>query len=254
MRQFFLPEDYDGSPDLTLKGEDHHYITRVLRFSPGDSFPGRDRSGGLYTLEIIESGPEKSLISVRPAEKDQEDNEEVLPEIVLYTCVLKGKKFDQVIRQATETGVDRIQPLISRNTVVRLSPGEDGKKRERWQKIALEASQQCGNTVITRISPPADLKEFPLPKQGLSLFFHEKTLENKSLHMYLRKIPGSVHLFFGPEGGFSPEETERFLKSGFLPVYLGPNVLRAETAVIYGTGAVQTILRERKNWQGNRKV
>ena len=251
MRQFFLPEDYKNTPTILLSGEDHHYLTRVLRYSEGSEFPGRDRNGKLYSLKIVECGPESCLLSVEPEKAEGQNgggDTEKLPEIIVYTAILKGKKFDQVIRQATETGVNRIQPLISRNTIVKISSGEEEKKRDRWQKIALEASQQCGNPEITRVSPPVELKNLSLPEEDCILFFHEKMLENKPLHRYLREIPERLHLFFGPEGGFSPEETERFLNWGGKPVYLGSNVLRAETAVIYGTGAVQTILREHDRW------
>ncbi|MBI9103276.1 MAG: 16S rRNA (uracil(1498)-N(3))-methyltransferase [Spirochaetales bacterium] len=252
MRQFFLPEDYKGSRTLLLKGEDHHYLTRVLRYGEDKEFPGRDRDGNLYNLKMVEAGQESCLLSVEPDTTDTtrsgNESENPIPWITVYPAILKGKKFDQVIRQATETGVNSIQPLITRNTVVKVSAGDDEKKRERWQKIALEASQQCGNPAITAISAPLALKNLSLPEEDCILFFHEKMLENKPLHRYLREIPGRLHLFFGPEGGFSPEETKRFLSAGGKPVYLGSNVLRAETAVIYGTGAVQTILREHDRW------
>lgn len=73
-------------------------------------------------------------------------------------------------------------------------------------------------------------------------------LENNSLHGYLKGVPRRLHLFIGPEGGFSPEEVSEFTRVGIMPIYLGENVLRAETAVIYGIGAVKTILREHDRW------
>ena len=249
MRQFFLPEEFKGEPEIQLRNEDFHYLTRVLRYPKGKTFPGRDREGRLYELKLTGVSADFCTVSVvRSEEIPTPEDSPDLTEIIIYPCILKGKKIDQVIRQTTETGVSRIQPVISRNTVVRLSPGDDRKKQERWQKIAVEASQQCGNPALTEISTPIELNKISIPKIETGLFFHEKMLENNTLHGYLREVPQRLHLFFGPEGGFSPEEAREFIKSGIMPVYLGTNVLRAETAVIYGTGAVQTILREHDRW------
>ncbi len=247
MRQFLLPDHYQGSTRLILTGSSHHYLTRVLRYSPGEEFSGRDREGNPYKLFLETTESDSSTIRIEKQESPP--TEKTGPKLIIYASVLKGKKFDQVIRQVTETGADEIHPLISRNVVVRLS-ADDEKKRIRWEKLIREASQQCGNPGIPEIFPFEELKNviFPTPEQGCGLFFHEKTLENKPLHLYLREIPNKVFLFFGPEGGFSPDEVERFLKSEIHPVFLGHNVLRAETAVIYGTGAVQTILREQNAW------
>lgn len=169
MRQFFLPEDYRGTPELTLTGEEHHYLTRVLRYQPGKSFPGRGRDGSLYTLKILRVEPDSCHLSVAKTDEDSERGK-AATEIIIYPAILKGKKFDQVIRQATETGVNRIQPIISRNTVVKIFAGEEEKKRERWEKIALEASQQCGNPAITEIMAPMDLKELRIPPEETGFF------------------------------------------------------------------------------------
>ncbi len=129
MRQFLLPDDYQGSQRLILTGDKHHYLTRVLRYSRGEEFTGRDRNGNPYKLYLESIEADSSTIRIEKQENPPP--EETGPKLIIYTSVLKGKKFDQVIRQATETGVDEIHPLISRNTVVRLSAGDDEKKRFR---------------------------------------------------------------------------------------------------------------------------
>ena len=263
MRQYILPDSWKGRGELRLAGKEHHYLTRVLRYPRGTRFPGRDRKGNLFDLTLLSADDRSCTLLVEPRNagvsgtgvpESGETSRSV--DIRLYPSLLKGKNTDLVIRQATEAGVTLIQPVISRNSVRKGEEGEEDHRVERWRKIAREAAQQCGNPGIPEILPPVALAEVdleifsrePVPGGPCGLFFHEKTLENKPLHVYLREISGPVSLFFGPEGGFSPQEVETFLSRGLKPVYLGDNVLRAETAVLYGTGAVQTILRERDSW------
>ena len=252
MKQYILPADWNGNDEIILTGKDHHYLTRVRRYPRGTSFPGRDRKGNLYTLTLVSADSGSCTLRAVPVRQEKTENP---TEVILYPCLLKGKNTDLIIRQATEAGVSRIQPIITQNSVRKgETGGEDDHRLDRWKKIAREAAQQCGNPGIPEILPPltlndVDLNETASPEGRCGLFFHEKTLENKPLHEYLREIPAQVSLFFGPEGGFSPEEVRTFIQSGLNPVYLGDNVLRAETAVLYGTGAVQTILRERDSWE-----
>ena len=83
---------------------------------------------------------------------------------------------------------------------------------------------------------------------GPLLFFHQTPLDKGSLHRYLSPRPETVGLIVGPEGGLSPAEVEVFGSQGACPVWLGPFVLRAETASLYAVAAVNTILQESPEW------
>jgi 16S rRNA (uracil1498-N3)-methyltransferase len=85
-------------------------------------------------------------------------------------------------------------------------------------------------------------------KAALALLIHEIPLEKSSFHEYLNDVPDLVVLAVGPEGGFSPAEADAFTGAGFKPVTLGDTVLRAESAALYATAIVRTLIFERQTW------
>ncbi len=272
MRQFLLPREFnytdlikgkrdEDSPEVSLdiRGRDFHYLVHVLRHRPGTVFNGIDQDGNQYTLSILTIGPEKLTLLARPVEPVSQSlsaQNESRPEYYLFQALLKGKKMDTVIRQASETGIHHIVPLLTEHTVVKLeSPAREEKKLDRWNTIIGEAQQQSGSTVHPKLHAPVPIRgirriwQQESLKSAVSLFFHQTPLENGSLHRYLSSCPRKVALVIGPEGGLSVAETEYLCSCGFFPVHLQTNVLRAETAAIYAIGAVQSILQEKEKWQ-----
>jgi len=267
MRQFLLPAGFrysrnrsDDAPpctELELSGKEYHYITRVLRMRTGNTFPGIDREGNQFELTIKKITPHGLVLKIKETSSELPgvgENEDT--QFYLFQALLKGKKMDTVIRQATETGVQHIIPLMTEHTVMRLESTEkERKKLERWNSIIREGMQQCGSSVHPRLYSPLDLRQMGgfWPEEAANslvrLFFHQNPLANGSLHGYLSNWPHHVALVIGPEGGFSEDETLHLQNSGFLPVHLRTNILRAETAAIYALGAVQSILQEKEKWE-----
>ncbi|RKX85101.1 MAG: hypothetical protein DRP58_06300 [Spirochaetes bacterium] len=249
MRLFLIPDIYQGDPSLTLVENDYHYLIRVLRYKPGHEFLGRDSNGNVFDLKITEITEDSCTLQV----KESPGEYLKLPEIILYQCVCKGKKMDQIIRQATESGVSKIIPVVSDFSVSRIDTEKHGKL-DRWNKIVREAIQQSGSLVNTVIENPVTIDNLleinePISAEGeLGLFFHQEVLDSGSLHGYLSADPCRVFLVVGPEGGLSSRETEVLFNKKFKSIYLKTNILRAETAALYGIGAVQTILLESENW------
>ena len=257
MRQFVLPPDFSGAGTIKITGADSKYILKVLRLSVGDSFPAVDRQGLRYSLEITETGNESFTAACKPVTVSAASSRQKKPgrtRLVLLQCLPKGKKLELIVRQAVEAGVNLIIPVESVHSVAVIKEDRSAKKAERLRKIAEEAAQQSGNAGVPKILPAVKLPELPklLEKEGLNslkLFFHQERLAKDSLHGYLNRNPESICIFIGPEGGFSVEETDFLLATGFYPVYLGENVLRTETAAIYALGAVKTILLEKDEWK-----
>jgi len=241
-----MPETYNGESSLVLADNDYHYLVRVLRYKKGYEFSGRDLKGNLFDLKISDILDDRCILDVKMSEKDYTR----LPEIVLYQCVCKGKKMDQIIRQATETGVSEIIPVVSDFSVSKIDT-EKSAKIDRWNKIVREAVQQSGSRVNTKIGKSVTidkLVEITGSSGDLGLFFHQEVLDSGSLHGYLNSVSGKIYLVVGPEGGLSDRETEILFRKKFKSIYLKTNVLRAETAAVYGISAVQTILLESENW------
>lgn len=245
MRLFLIPDSYSSGSLLELKGDDYHYLIRVLRYKKGYQFSGRDKTGDFFELTVKEVFDDKCILEVKESKSEYTE----LPEITLYQCFCKGKKMDQIIRQATEAGVFRIIPVVSDFSVSRLDTEKSGKM-DRWHKIIREAIQQSGSGVNTQIEAPATIDELVRidKNRGIGLFFHQEALDHGTLHGYLSSNPESISLVIGPEGGLSDREIKVLSDKNYESVYLKTNILRAETAALYAVSAVQTILLESGNW------
>jgi len=247
MRLYLLPKEFSGESLLLLEGKEAHYLTKVLRMQVGSRFAGRDHKGKLWDLEITHKA--KNTCTIRCAQAGQEVQEASddlpayngpFPNLSLYQCLCKGKKMEQIARQATELGVARIIPVQSVHSVVDLS-----------KKEVEEAIQQSGSavpTVVERMLRLPDVIE-DWHGQGLGLFFHQLPLEDQqsladTVSSYAKeKGPlAPIAVLIGPEGGLSTEEVQHLLHGGFKPIHLKTNILRAETAAIYALSAIQVVM------------
>lgn len=261
MRQLILPPDFHGQAEYPLRGKDARYLARVLRLSPGDGFDARDAKGLPWRATVLSASGDSVLLGLQAADSPEDPGAGeyrkgaekaisypmtgAISRLSLFQCLPKGGKMDDIVRQAVEAGVARIHPLYSEHSVPRRTSRE-----ERWERVAREARQQSGSAVDTRIEAPEDLE--PAVEswggRGPGFFFHEKPLAETGLHRYLSRIPAELAVLIGPEGGLSPGEVSFLIARGWRPVYLGANVLRADTAAIYAIAAVQVLLLEHESW------
>lgn len=160
--------------------------------------------------------------------------------LTLYVCISKGKHMDWTIEKAVELGVARIVPVISDRTIVRVDADDRDAKADRWMRIAEEATRQCGRAWLPEILAPRSFKEsLVLVKQTIPTFVAALTPDAQPLRNFLLPPPPSqAGWFVGPEGDFTPDELKFLLDAGAVPVSLGPLVLRAETACLYGLCAL----------------
>lgn len=249
MRIYVLPQSFQGQETVHLSKKDAHYLTRVLRMQLGDTFPGRDRSGRTWKLTLSEISAKEVILTCSPDHSTTHSRDNPGgPEIHLFQSVCKGRKMDQILRQATEIGVHSITPVISRYTVKQ--GGSD--RRRRWEIIITEALQQSGSPVITKLNESISLEKaanLAEKKRYFSLFFHQSPLSENGIvsraeEYRSRAAAPPAALFIGPEGGFSTEEAESMMRSGMKPVCLETNILRAETAAVYGLALIQTLFRK----------
>jgi len=152
--------------------------------------------------------------------------------VTLAQSLLKGEKMDTLIQKATELGVKEIIPFLSSRSVPLLGKSGRLKRHRRWERIAIEASKQCGRGMVPRIASLQDYSEMlqTASSGSLRLILWEK--EGAKLKKVLEKSLEKTKIFFiiGPEGGFSQEEVEEAERTGFIIVTLGERILRAETA------------------------
>ena len=231
MPRFYVPNPYIQNGLLKIEGDEVKHIRKVLRLKSGDKIVVFDGLGKEYEGTILGEKPSFVLVKVQNIFFPQKDS---LLEITLAQSLLKGEKMDFLIQKATELGVKEVIPFFSSRSVPLLEKSRRLERHRRWERIAVEASKQCGRGVVPKIEFLIDYSEMlQIPSaDALRLILWER--EGIKLKEALERSKEKAKIFFvvGPEGGFSREEVDEAEQSGFVPVILGRRVLRAETASI----------------------
>ncbi|AYR33579.1 hypothetical protein CUC01_11095 [Akkermansia muciniphila] len=167
--------------------------------------------------------------------------------LTLCQAVPKGANMDLIIQKSVELGVSAIVPLVTDRTIVRLNAREAEAKRQKWQRIALEACKQCGQNTLPEVALPVPFAEWlrgGIP-EGLNIIASLAPGVRPVREVLETARSRSVRhasLLVGPEGDFTDRETAMALEAGFVPVTLGPIVLRVETAAFFGLAAMRYAL------------
>jgi 16S rRNA (uracil1498-N3)-methyltransferase len=228
MPRFYVPAPRLENDLLTLAGNEAKHIRRSLRLKTGDEIVVFDGSGKEYEGRIVKEEPTSVVIKVHHLMSSPKESP---LEITLAQSLLKGEKMDYLVQKATELGVAKIVPYFSSRSVPLLERSKKWERHRRWERIAIEASKQCGRGFIPKIERPCDYSEMLslLSPETLPLILHEQ--EGRRLKEVLKGAKDRRRIFFivGPEGGMSQEEVEEARGKGFIPVFMGERIMRAET-------------------------
>jgi 16S rRNA (uracil1498-N3)-methyltransferase len=161
-------------------------------------------------------------------------------EVHLAQGVCGGDRMDLVLQKATELGVASIQPVVTARSIVRLSSERQGRRGTHWQNIVIAACEQCGRSKIPQVAAPVTLRDHlaNARKEGLRLVLSPSAPGSLA---GLASLPNKVELLIGPEGGLDDDELLAAQKAGFMPVRLGPRVLRTETAAVVALTVLQAL-------------
>ncbi|CUH94148.1 hypothetical protein P22_0210 [Propionispora sp. 2/2-37] len=244
MRRFFLNAAL--AANMVIEGSDVDHICRVLRMKSGDKIIVVDYKGKAGIAEI----QQVTVTSVTLKLKEQlaEDREPDI-KVCLVQGLPKGDKMDYIVQKAVELGVDRIIPMISKHVVVRYDDQKKAQRVIRWQKIAVEASKQCGRFCVPTVEPIQDMSEIMKKTAGGSevLVLYEGEQGQGLKQVLLSQQVLSYTLIVGPEGGFAPEEISGWQQKKASIVTLGSRILRTETASL---AAVSIVMYECGNLGG----
>lgn len=230
-RRFFVPEVRRGRAELT--GTDAEHLVRVLRVEVGQSFEISDNKK-VYLAEV--EAARKSLVTF--VVKEEIAVPEPARQIHLLAALFKFDHFEWLVEKATELGVGVIQPVEAVRSEHGLAQAS-AKRRTRWERIALEASQQSRRAHLPMIEPTITFDKALSYPAGSRLFLDEAPATPPLLE---RVIPAeTVAILLGPEGGWTEEERDKALAQGWLPCGLGPTILRAETAGIAALSIVSAV-------------
>jgi 16S rRNA (uracil1498-N3)-methyltransferase len=232
--------------ELVLSPAESHHLVQVNRARPGDPVIAFDGQGREWTC-VLEPGDSRKPVCLRVTSTSARPP---LPcALLLGQALPKGGTMDDIVRQATELGATVIVPLATSRSEVHLEPERAEKKLEKWRVAAVEAAKQCGNPWVPRIDPIQGLARFlaaPAVREAelrLVASLHpgaralrEVLADHRSAH---GRGPVSVAWLVGPEGDLSPAEVADALATGWIPVSLGPLVLRCDTAAVYALAAVR---------------
>ena len=231
-RAYLPPSSWTETP--FLEGDEAKHLSQVLRIQPGAAVTVFDGLGNHAQARVLSVSKQRVDLMLELAESVPTS----LPDITLAQAIPKGKNMDWIVQKAVELGVSRIQPLVTRHTIV--SPG--GDKAEKWRRTALEACKQCGQFTIPIIEDPLPFTEWLANRPSADLEVIASLADNpRNFRETLKSHPDleSITLAIGPEGDFSPEETAAALTAGFVPVTLGDLVLRVETATMFCLSAIR---------------
>jgi 16S rRNA (uracil1498-N3)-methyltransferase len=236
MHRHLVTPDALLADTCVLGKEEARHLQTVLRVKPGDSIQLFDGAG--HTCAATVSGLEKNSLTLTIVEPVVL-HPKASCSLTLFVCISKGKHMDLTIEKAVELGVVRIVPVISDRTIVRIDADDREAKADRWMRIAEEAARQSGRAWLPEILTPRSFKEsLALVQQTTPTFVAALTPDAQPLRDALQATPQQAGWFVGPEGDFTPDELQRLLDAGAIPVSLGPLVLRAETACLYGLCAL----------------
>ena len=235
--RLYISQPLSGNKELTVEGEQAHYLSRVLRLKPGSNVTLFDGSGSEYPSVVVAA--KRQSVLLQTGQRVSRDAESHLP-LRLIQGISRGERMDFVVQKATELGVQQISPVLSEYSVVKLKAERAQKRMQHWNKIAQSACEQCGRNKIPIIDEPIALHEL-LQRVELAAC---NLMLNPSAAVSLQhidKAESAVNLLIGPEGGLSDAEIEFATNAGFTSVSLGPRVMRTETAALAAVAIIQAL-------------
>ena len=234
MPRFYCPTPLATGLPLSLPAGAARHV-QVLRLQPGGVITLFNGEGGEFDATVTRMGRSDVEVEVgahRAVER------EAARAVHLLAGITANERMDWLVEKATELGVASITPLVAERSVLKLKGERADKKLAHWQGVAVAAAEQCGRNRVPSILPAVTLAEWVKkapPGERWVLSLSEGTQPVAHVHNAVQgPTPGTpmppVTVLSGPEGGLSPAEESAALAAGFVPVSLGPRVLRAETA------------------------
>lgn len=233
-RSFLFPTATVEQDYLVLDSRESHHLVRVFRAKVGETVQVLNGRGQRYhgRIELADAK------AVRVAVDSIEESTANRVKVTLLQSMPKGKTMDLILRMATELGAAAIQPVFTRQGEVQIAGERLASKLEKWQLTMIEGCKQCGLLYLPDLSAPLQLEDWlaqvPQPNRELRIVASLESGSRPLIDVLSESADyESVVVAVGPEGDFSAGEYGALRESGFRPVSLGANVLRAETAAAY---------------------
>lgn len=235
MKKLFINDILNPNDCAFIGGDDYQHLTRSLRIRIGENFIIEDSRGEEYFCEVVSINSKfVEMKALSSFEREHSDSFEM----TLYFPVLKGDRTELILQKATEIGVNKFVPIITKNTVIQLD--KQNNKLKRWQTVLKEAAMQSGRKGIPTIETVASINEIHalLPNErGFMGCFDGIKWKNYEKDFVDVK---NIAVIIGPEGDFTPEEVSCLKGKGFTAINISDNILRSETACIFLVSVLST--------------
>ena len=236
MQKYFVNPDnfYNNFQEVIIDKGDSLHIVKVMRMRIGDEVLVSDNTDS-YLAKIKVLDPNGVVLEI--VEK-LENNPELNVKVTIAQGVVRKNKMEEVISKITALGAYKYIPVNMERSEIKIKE----EKYERQLSIIKEASEQSMRNKLMELSSALSFKELLKEKDNydVCLFASTKaTVDNPNFKEVLRnKNNKSILVVVGPEGGISPKEEDLMEKAGFLPISLGPRILRTELAPVYIMSAI----------------
>lgn len=238
MKKIFIPTPLDEI--IELPKDVTHHVLHVFRHNIEKpiTVTGSDNRCGTYQItEEVDGKAQAKLI-------EYVEGNLASYRTILVQSLLKGEKLEWVLQKATELNVDTIYLVPTANCVAKYDEKKLQSKVNRWEKIMLEAAQQCGRKHLpTLVVGETLLQALDIESEALKLVAYEneagQTIKDVLKTLHSDKSVTDVLICIGPEGGYQEKEINAIIKYGGKSVSLGNTILRAETAAIGSLAMIQ---------------
>lgn len=277
MRQLIIDESPDKKGLINISGDNFHYLRQVLRVKCGSMVNVRLKNGELFQTTVAKISDDSKKITLQLCNgfsSDEKVNaksvtrgvqsqniEKEVEQNIEYTLLQflpRAQKFELIVRQATECGIKNIVPVTGEYSEKSSIASMSQNKTERMERIVKEARQQSGSPIQTVLHPLTSLNSAieNFSKDSLCFVLYERTEFSENLFEVIKQNLSSgqlkngsckkICIAVGCEGGISPDEISVLREKGlFHSIHFAVNILRCETAALYGIAAVQTEINNR---------
>ena len=230
--RLFVDSALETGTLLDLPPSQSHYVRNVLRVRANQPLVLFNGRGGEFASTVV--AVERSVVRVQLAEF-RDDNRESPLKTHLALAITKRDAMDTAIQKATELGATELTPVLTEFNATSQKSLE--KRFLHWQGVIRSAAEQCERNLLPELNPVVPFNDFVAHTEAeLKLIAHP----GEARPLAQETAPASIAVIIGPEGGFSDAEIEKAASAGFLPLGLGPRILRAETAPLVILALVQS--------------
>lgn len=244
MRRIFSPSQNISADKIIISDKSQlHHLRDVLRLKRGDNLIIFDEEGNEYNSAIEEIS--SATLTLRIKSRNKITSGKI--RLTVACAIPKKSKFDDIIDKLTQLGADRIIPMLTERVIIKLDKNKMMSRLERWEKIALSASQQSQRNNLPVIGPVKRIKEVLAESGDFDLkLIPALAGERKSLkEVLVNSKPKNILVLIGPEGDFTNKEIDLAKEAGCIPISLGCLVLRVETAAIAAASFIRLLFNNK---------